>query len=162
LRSSWTDSHIARSRQKERSLLQKESCFPFVPAYLWVFYPLLVNAISPSLINPESGKLTPYTAIVFFSIGLLASFIWNVYLMRRPITGPVIPGKAYFTTGSLKDHLLGLLGGLIWCLGFSLMTLSAEKRERQFPTDWDRVPPWLPCYGEYWFGKNLNWLPFGK
>ena len=92
------------------------------------FYPLLVTSISPSLINPESGKLTPYTAIVFFSIGLLASsFLWNVYLMRRPITGPVISGKAYFTTGSLKDHLLGLIGGLIWCLGFSLMTLSAEK-----------------------------------
>lgn len=92
------------------------------------FYPLLVNSISPSLINPESGKLTPYTAIVFFSVGLLASsFIWNYYLMRRPITGPVISGKDYFTQGSRSDHILGILGGLVWCLGFSLMTLSAEK-----------------------------------
>jgi glucose uptake protein len=96
--------------------------------FMGFFYPLLVNSISPSLINPEPGKLTPYTAIVFFSIGLLASsFLWNYYLMRKPLTGPVISGKDYFAPGRGKDHFFGILGGLIWCLGFSLMTLSAEK-----------------------------------
>jgi glucose uptake protein len=96
--------------------------------FMGFFYPLLVNSISPTLITPESGKLTPYTAIVFFSIGLLASsFLWNYYLMRKPLTGPVISGKDYFTNGTRKDHLVGILGGLIWCLGFSLMTLAADK-----------------------------------
>src|SRR5450755_1220074 len=96
--------------------------------FMGFFYPLLVNSISPTLVTPESGKLTPYTAIVFFSIGLLASsFLWNYYLMRKPLTGPVISGKDYFTKGTRKDHLVGILGGLIWCLGFSLMTLSADK-----------------------------------
>ena len=47
--------------------------------------------------------------------------------MRKPLTGPVISGRDYFTKGSRKDHCVGILGGLIWCLGFSLMTLSAEK-----------------------------------
>jgi glucose uptake protein len=95
--------------------------------FMGFFYPLLVNSISPTLIEPEAGKLTPYTAIVFFSTGLLASsFLWNYYLMRKPLTGPVISGREYFR-GSGKDHLIGILGGLIWCLGFSLMTLAADK-----------------------------------
>jgi len=95
--------------------------------FMGFFYPLLVNSISPTLVIPEAGKLTPYTAIVFFSIGLLASsFLWNYYLMRKPLTGPVISGNQYFK-GSWKDHWIGILGGLIWCLGFSLMTLSADK-----------------------------------
>jgi glucose uptake protein len=92
------------------------------------FYPLLVNSISHTLVVPEEGKLTPYTAIVLFSFGLMASsFLWNYYLMRRPLTGPVISGRDYFTKGTRKDHFVGRLGGLIWCLGFSLMTLSSEK-----------------------------------
>jgi glucose uptake protein len=96
--------------------------------FMGFFYPLLVSSISPTLETPEAGKLTPYTAIVFFSIGLLlSSFLWNYYLMRRPLTGPVIALRDYFTNGTGKDHLVGILGGLIWCLGFSLMTLAADK-----------------------------------
>jgi glucose uptake protein len=95
--------------------------------FMGFFYPLLVNSISPTLKVPEAGKLTPYTAIVFFSIGLfVSSFLWNYYLMRKPLTGPVISGKDYFTRGTRKDHAVGILGGLIWCLGFSLMTLAAD------------------------------------
>jgi len=96
--------------------------------FMGFFYPLLVSSICPNLLQPEQGKLTPYTAIVMFSTGLFASsFLWNYYLMRRPLTGPVISFRDYFNKGTPKDHVVGILGGLIWCLGFSLMTLSAEK-----------------------------------
>jgi glucose uptake protein len=96
--------------------------------FMGFFYPLLVSSISPGLIQPSPGKITPYTAIVFFSIGLfISSFLWNYYLMRRPLTGETLLFKDYFNRGSFKDHGVGLLGGLVWCLGFSLMTLSAEK-----------------------------------
>jgi glucose uptake protein len=92
-----------------------------------LFYPLLVKSISVDLAVPEAGKLTPYTAIVLFSAGLfVSSFIYNTYLMRRPLTGPRLFAKDYFK-GLRKDHLVGILGGLVWCLGFSLMTLSADK-----------------------------------
>jgi glucose uptake protein len=96
--------------------------------FMGFFYPLLVSSISPTLYLPQQGKLTPYTAIVIFSAGLFASsFLWNYYLMRKPLSGPIISGRHYFTQGTRKDHLVSILGGLIWCLGFSLMTLSAEK-----------------------------------
>ena len=95
--------------------------------FMGFFYPLLVRSISTNLVTPEAGKLTPYTAIVLFAAGLFVStFIYNTFLMRRPLTGPAIPAKAYFK-GSRKDHTVGILGGLVWCLGFSLMTLAADK-----------------------------------
>jgi glucose uptake protein len=95
--------------------------------FMGFFYPLLVSSISSNVVVPEAGKLTPYTAIVLFAAGLLvSSFIFNTYLMRKPITGDPIPAKAYFR-GTRKDHTVGVLGGLIWCLGFSLMTLAADK-----------------------------------
>ena len=92
------------------------------------FYPILVASISPNLINPDPGKLTPYSAIVMFSVGLfLSSFIWNYYFMRKPLSGSKVSFADYFKNGSTKDHLVGILGGLIWCAGFSLMTLAADK-----------------------------------
>jgi glucose uptake protein len=96
--------------------------------FMGFFYPVLVNSISGNLVAPDAGKLTPYTAIVLFSAGLfVSSFVYNSYFMRRPLTGDKIGFGDYFTKGSSRDHQVGILGGLIWCLGFSLMTLAADK-----------------------------------
>jgi glucose uptake protein len=96
--------------------------------FMGFFYPILVTSISTNLIAPEIGKLTPYTAIFMFSCGLfLSSFIWNYYFMRKPLSGPSMTFSDYFTKGTRKDHLVGILGGAIWCLGFSLMTLAGDK-----------------------------------
>lgn len=93
-----------------------------------VFYPILVMSISQDLVDPIPGRLTPYSAIVMFALGLfLSSFIWNFYLMRRPIVGVKVSFKDYFTRGTRKDHLAGLLGGIIWMLGFSFMTLAQDQ-----------------------------------
>ena len=92
------------------------------------FYPILVASISTNLVTPDAGKLTPYTAIVMFSVGLfLSSFIWNYYFMKRPLSGNAVSFSDYFNLGTAKDHIVGIVGGLIWCTGFSLMTLAADK-----------------------------------
>ena len=96
--------------------------------FMGFFYPILVTSIASDLVLPEAGKLTPYTAIVMFSLGLLlSSFLWNYYLMRRPFRGDRLTFTDYFKMGSMKDHLMGILGGMIWCTGFSLMTLAAGQ-----------------------------------
>ena len=93
-----------------------------------LFYPLLVMSLSTDLINPEVGKLTPYSAIVMFALGLfLSSFIWNFYLMRKPIVGTKVTFRDYFSLGTFKDHLVGILGGVIWMIGFSFMTLAQDQ-----------------------------------
>jgi glucose uptake protein len=76
----------------------------------------------------EAGKLSPYTAIVLFSAGLLVSnFIWNSIMMVKPFTGPPVPFSDYFTKGNLKLHAIGILGGVIWNLGMSFSIIASTK-----------------------------------
>jgi glucose uptake protein len=74
----------------------------------------------------EAGKLSPYTAIVLFSLGLfLSNFIWNTIFMAKPLAGDPVPFGDYFTKGNIKLHAIGILGGAIWNLGMSLSILAA-------------------------------------
>jgi glucose uptake protein len=75
----------------------------------------------------EPWKLSPYTALVLFSAGVLVSnFIWNTAIMVRPFTGDPVPFSDYFTKGSLRLHLVGILGGAIWNLGMSFNILASS------------------------------------
>jgi len=76
----------------------------------------------------EPGKLSPYTAVVLFSAGLLLSnFIWNSIMMVKPFTGPPVPFGDYFTKGNLRLHLVGILGGMIWNVGMSFSIIASTK-----------------------------------
>jgi glucose uptake protein len=76
----------------------------------------------------EAGKLSPYTAIVLFSAGLLLSnFIWNSIMMVKPFTGPPVPFRDYFTQGNVRLHLVGILGGMIWNVGMSFSIVASTK-----------------------------------
>jgi glucose uptake protein len=73
-----------------------------------------------------AGKLTPYTAIVMFSLGLLLSnVIWNSIMMAWPLSGEPVPFSDYFTKGSPRLHLVGILGGMIWNLGMSFSIIAS-------------------------------------
>ncbi len=75
--------------------------------------------------SPAAGKLTPYTAMVFFPIGVfLSNFIVNTIVMKKPFVGEPVTYKQYFA-GDFKTHLVGVLGGCIWALGTSLNYISA-------------------------------------
>lgn len=74
----------------------------------------------------EAGKLSPYTAIVLFSLGLFVSnFLWNSIVMIKPFAGQSVPFSDYFTKGSPRLHLVGILGGMIWNLGMSFSIIAA-------------------------------------
>jgi glucose uptake protein len=61
--------------------------------------------------------LTPYSVAALFSTGaLLCCFIVNVYFMKHPIQGAPVSFSAYWRAG-LRNHLLGLLGGVAWGIG---------------------------------------------
>lgn len=76
---------------------------------------------------PAAGKLTPYTAIFVFSVGVLMSnFIFNTFVMRRPFVGSPVSYEEYFK-GSAKTHLVGILGGAIWCLGTAFSYIASGK-----------------------------------
>jgi len=91
------------------------------------FYKYVANSMFPEFTTPIDGKLGPYSAVFIFAIGILASnFIFNTFLMRKPFEGEPVSFKDYFTGGG-KNHLMGVLGGAIWCIGMSFSILASDK-----------------------------------
>jgi glucose uptake protein len=97
------------------------------------FYSYVARSIAPmhevnGLLQLEPGKLSPYTAIVLFSAGVLVSnFVWNTAIMARPFVGEPVPFGDYFSKGSVRLHLVGILGGVIWNVGMSLNIIAGAK-----------------------------------
>ena len=90
------------------------------------FYRFVVASMATDFASPEAGKLTPYTAVVFFSLGLLLSnFVWNSIVMVKPFVGDPVPFGDYFTKGNLRLHLIGILGGIIWNVGMSFSIMAS-------------------------------------
>lgn len=90
------------------------------------FYRFVAASMSTDFVNLEAGKLGPYSAIVVFSAGLLASnFLWNTIVMMKPFVGEPVPFGDYFSKGSPRLHAIGILGGAIWNLGMSLSIIAA-------------------------------------
>lgn len=92
------------------------------------FYRFIAGAMDlENFSQPAAGKMTPYTAVFIFSVGIFVSnFLFNTFLMRRPFDGPPVTYKDYFG-GSFATHFVGILGGLIWGLGNSLNLIAAGK-----------------------------------
>ncbi|HVT28550.1 MAG TPA: hypothetical protein VHE81_11105 [Lacipirellulaceae bacterium] len=88
-----------------------------------LFYPRLIQAISPGYqtgsVKPD--YLTPYSALLFFGIGLLLSnFVVNTIFMR-------MAGVTYrdYMAGSARLHMLGILGGIIWMVALGLNVIAS-------------------------------------
>jgi glucose uptake protein len=74
----------------------------------------------------QAGKLSPYTAIVLFSAGLLASnLVWNSIVMAKPFSGEPVTYRDYFQKGTVRLHLIGILGGVIWNTGMSFNIIAS-------------------------------------
>ncbi len=92
-----------------------------------LFYRFVASSMVTSFASPETGKLTPYTAIFFFSIGvLLSNFLFNYLIMKRPFEGNPLSFKDY-AKGSFEAHLNGVMGGVIWNIGMSMSIIASGK-----------------------------------
>ncbi len=77
--------------------------------------------------QPAEGMLTPYSAIFIFSVGVFVSnILFNTLVMKRPFVGEPVSYSDYFK-GSFSTHLVGILGGMIWCLGTAFSYIAAGK-----------------------------------
>ncbi len=75
------------------------------------FAPFVTHALT------AGRALTPYSVAVLFTIGaLLCCFVANVYLMRRPLVGAPVAFRG-FLNAPPRDHMLGILGGVVWGTG---------------------------------------------
>jgi glucose uptake protein len=91
------------------------------------FYKYVAASMFSDFNFPEAGKISPYTAVVFFALGiLLSNFLFNTLLMLRPFTGTRVSYSDYFK-GGLQNHITGILGGVIWCVGMSFSIIASGK-----------------------------------
>lgn len=92
------------------------------------FYRFVAASMSLDFANPTEGLMTPYSAGVVFAVGLLVSnVIWLIPLMYKPISGEVAPIGEYFSRGTPRLHLVGILGGVIWAVGFIFNIMAAGQ-----------------------------------
>jgi glucose uptake protein len=87
------------------------------------FYPQLMRAISPEFNSRPiaAGMLTPYTALLFFGIGVLLSSI--------PINGWFMRSRnsrfSDYRQARPGLHLPGILGGTIWMIALGLNVVAS-------------------------------------
>lgn len=92
-----------------------------------LFYRFVASSMVTNFEQPEAGLLTPYTAVFIFSAGILISnFLFNTILMKKPFEGAPVTYSQYFA-GNLKEHMTGVLGGMIWCVGMTFSIIAAGK-----------------------------------
>lgn len=90
-----------------------------------LFYKYVADSMVGNFNVPEAGKLTPYTALVIFAVGIvISSFLFNSIQMKRPFVDAPVSFSGYFK-GNTKDHLIGILGGAIWSVGMSLSIIAS-------------------------------------
>jgi glucose uptake protein len=84
------------------------------------FAPLVTRALT------AAPALTPYSTAVFFAAGaLLCCFVFNVYLMRRPLVGTPVPASDLFRARG-GQHLMGIAGGVVWGVGLVFNLVAAN------------------------------------
>ena len=92
------------------------------------FYRFVAASMTTNFTTPDAGLLTPYSAMFVFTIGLFVSnFVFNSWFMYKPVTGNKVSFTDYFTLGNPKLHLIGILGGIIWCTAMEFNLMAAEK-----------------------------------
>jgi len=92
------------------------------------FYRFVAASVSTNFTSPESGLFTPYSAVFVFAIGIfISNFVWNSFFMYKPLQGYPVKYGDYFIKGDIKLHLIGIAGGIIWCMGMSFSMIASEK-----------------------------------
>lgn len=83
-----------------------------------LFYFLVQRSVSFSFTHLEPGQFGPYAAVVVYSAGsLVSNLVINTYFMAHPVKGEKVTYSDYFAGGTMKYHLIGMLGGVINGIG---------------------------------------------
>lgn len=92
------------------------------------FFRFVAASVSTNFTDPTVGMLTPYSAVFVFSLGIfISNFLWNTIFMYKPFKGEAVTYADYFKKGTSRLHFIGILGGVIWCIGMSLSMIASEQ-----------------------------------
>jgi glucose uptake protein len=80
---------------------------------------VLMGSFFPLVEIGKAGErgLGPYAIGFVFAVGVfLSTFVFNLFFMNMPVEGPPVAMSGYFK-GTGRQHLLGIVGGMIWATG---------------------------------------------
>jgi glucose uptake protein len=113
---------------KARSTLRPTS---FKGILLSVVSGLIMGSFAPLLDKARQGDLGmgPYAiGAIFAFAAFLSTFVYNVFFMNLPVEGEPVEMTSYFSARR-KQHLFGLLGGIVWFTGTmaAMVAISAPE-----------------------------------
>ena len=127
------------------------------------FYKYVAQSMVSDFSFPETGKLTPYTALFFFAGGIfLSNFLFNTLNMYKPISGTPTTFTDYFKLGDSKLHAIGIFGGLIWAAGMSLNILSSEQAGPAIAYGLGQGATMVAAFWGVFIWKEFHALPHNK
>ena len=88
------------------------------------FFYFVAKAMATDFADPMPGMLTPYTALVLFGLGVVVSTPLFLPILRRFTSKPA-DGEIGYGDVSGRSHRIGILGGMVWCLGMASSLLAS-------------------------------------
>ncbi len=123
---------------------------------------LLIGSFLPLLqkgMDTEVG-LGPYAIAVVFAAGILLSTpVFYIFFINLPVEGEPIELFDYFHA-TVRQHVLGVLGGVIWCTGSvaSLVAAAAPVQAQPGPAFTSMITLSFPILAALW--GLLVWKEF--
>ena len=124
--------HTEAYRMTLPPVTRKKHDSSFKGILLSVMSGFLMGAFYPIVEMSKESEvgLGVYTIGIFFGIGVfITTFVYNLYFMNLPVTGQAINPLNYFK-GKPKQHIWGILGGMIWCAG-AIANFAAASAPKQ-------------------------------
>lgn len=88
------------------------------------FFYFLGEAMASDFASPAAGLLSPYSALFLFAVGVVISTPFYLPILRKYASMPA-DGDIWYVDVSRKNHRIGQLGGVIWCLGMASSLLAS-------------------------------------
>ncbi|WP_338870599.1 multidrug DMT transporter permease [Spirosoma sp. SC4-14] len=90
------------------------------------FFYFVAKAMAANFASPAAGLLTPYTALVLFGLGVVVSTPFFLPILRR-FTGKSAAQTVAYSEVSVRNHGIGMVGGMVWCLGMASSLLASGE-----------------------------------
>lgn len=119
------DARAYKLRESEQSQTSRKGITISIACgiLMGLFYPFLAKA------TVGERSLGPYAVAFVFSIGAAVSaLVMNTILMARPITGVQPIRFSGYLSARPSWHLMGLLGGAIWCTGLVFNFIASHAQ----------------------------------
>jgi len=91
-----------------------------------------MGSFSPLLDRARAGEvgMGPYAIATMFALGVFFTTpVFNVFFMNLPVEGDPVDFANYFASKP-RQHLMGIIGGAIWCTGMLAGMVSASAPEQ--------------------------------